>query len=92
MLLTAIILNTIGLILDIIGAWILFKYGAPKSTKTFVTRSAGNVYGGGGLPNKVSLENENEGKAKKGFLVLIFGFSFQIIGNLFVFCNMLIKS
>jgi len=71
-------LNSIGLVLDIVGAIILFKYGIPEKID-----KDGNVH--------LLLEDVDEDEIKKakkyklysriGIMLLIIGFSLQLISN-----------
>lgn len=72
--------SSIGLVIDIIGVWILFKYGLPSNLKE---------HGGAELRDEPPEEEQVREKANKkiklmarlGLSLLILGFLFQLIGT-----------
>ncbi|MBP7806762.1 hypothetical protein KA057_03705 [Candidatus Gracilibacteria bacterium] len=72
------IINSIGLIADIIGAILLFKFGLPED----ISRSGAFFI----VTNQVDEEERNKAEkydfwGKIGLILLIVGFIFQLISN-----------
>ncbi len=82
--------STIGLIADMIGVYLLFKYGLPSK----IEESSGSI----GLEESVEAEKARKQRNKKierwsyfGLLLIFTGFFFQIIGTNLSFVSSLLK-
>jgi hypothetical protein len=74
------LLNTIGLIIDILGAILIFKFGLPEH----VDRDGHNYL----ILEQCDEEEKQKAKkydfwGNKGLVLLIIGFVFQVISNFF---------
>jgi len=70
--------NSFGLILDIIGAYLIFKYGLPEK----IDREGHNqVIVGGTDEKEIQKAKKYDFRAKGGILCLMIGFALQLISN-----------
>jgi hypothetical protein len=70
--------NSFGLFLDIIGAYLLFKFGLPIYLEHFARVG---MYKMRLKPTEKEFKNTNDGNHKLGFLFLIAGFCLQLFSN-----------
>ena len=74
----------IGLILDIIGAFLIFKYGLPEA----LSRTGGSfIIAEEEDPYEIVIAKKYDKLSKLGFRLLIVGFGFQLITSLNSICN-----
>lgn len=70
--------SNLGLIFDIIGAIMIFKFGLPKN----ISRSGNiNIVIEEVDENEIIKAKQYDLKAKIGIILLILGFSLQLMGN-----------
>jgi hypothetical protein len=78
------LLSPIGLIMDIIGAFLIFKYGLPEE----ISRSgSGFLVFEKDNPEEKALAAKFDRLSKIGFRLLILGFTLQLIPSLFNLCD-----
>lgn len=76
---TQVLVNSLGLILDIIGAYLLFRFGLPPS----IDRTGANHLVGGGTDNEeVEKGKLYDSRSAIGFELLIFGFVLQLVSDI----------
>lgn len=73
------ILGPFGLILDIAGAYLIFKFGLPEE----ISRTgSGFLVIAGENPEEIAKAKKYDKFSKIGFYLLIFGFVFQLISSI----------
>ena len=76
---TQVLINSFGLILDIIGAYLLFKFGLPPS----IDRTGVEHLVGGEIDSaEVKKGKLYDSRSAIGFKLLILGFVFQLVSNI----------
>ena len=70
--------SSFGLFLDIIGAFLLFKYGLPEYLEKLAQNGIGEMII---APSEKDLTNNHSKIAKGGFVFLMIGFFFQLLSN-----------
>jgi len=71
-------LNSLGLILDIIGVVLLFKYGLPEEVSR---KGTGALLLEGNDPSEIAKAKSYDRTAQTALALLVTGFALQIISN-----------